>query len=223
MSPGRRDLPLANRLRIGLTGGIASGKSTVARRFIELGVPVIDADEVARAVVEPGQPGLAQVVQRFGADMLTTDGRLDRRALRNQIFSDPASRKALEAILHPRIQAEMERRAAVAQGPYLIMAIPLLVESNGSPKGGQKAFDRILVVDVDEAVQRQRLMARDSSSLEQAQAILAAQASRAQRLQVADDVLSNGGSLSALQEAVDALHQRYLRLAATAQGPSNSI
>jgi dephospho-CoA kinase len=201
---------MARRLRIGLTGGIASGKSTVAQRFADLGVPVIDADEVARAAVLPGQPGLARVVEKFGASVLAADGALDRRALRNQVFSDPALRKELEAILHPLIQVEMERRAAaVGDSPYLVMAIPLLVEG-----GSRDRVDRILVVDVDEGVQLQRVMTRDSSTLEQARAILAAQASRAARLKAADDVLVNSGTVPELRQAVDRLHERYLRLAA---------
>jgi dephospho-CoA kinase len=206
----------ARPLRIGLTGGIASGKSTVAERFVELGVPVIDADEVARAVVLPGQPGLARVVETFGVGVLSADGQLDRRALRNQVFSDPALRKALEAILHPLIRAEMERRAAAAGGDiYVVMAIPLLVES-----GGRDRVDRILVVDVDEGLQLQRVMARDSSTIEEAGAILAAQASRAVRLKAADDVLVNSGTVSELRQAVDRLHGRYLGLAASLPPPN---
>ena len=199
---------MAPRLRIGLTGGIASGKSTVARRFTELGIPVIDADESSRVVVAPGQPGLEQVVQRFGPGVLSAEGELDRRALRNLIFADPGKRRDLEAILHPLIRADMERRAAGAVGAYLVMAIPLLVES-----AARDRVDRILVVDADEASQLERLTARDSISLEQARAILAAQASRESRLKAADDVLVNSGTVAQLREAVDRLHQRYLRLA----------
>jgi dephospho-CoA kinase len=199
---------MANRLRIGLTGGIASGKSSVAQRFIELGVPVIDADEAARAVVAPGKPGLAQVIKRFGTGMLSANGELDRRALRNLIFSDPVSRRDLEAILHPLIRADMEQRAAAAVGPYVVMAIPLLVEG-----GARDRVDRILVVDVDEAVQVQRVMARDGCSMEQAREILASQASREARLELADDVLLNTGSVTELRQGVDRLHERYLRLA----------
>ena len=199
---------MAPRLRIGLTGGIASGKSTVARRFTELGIPVIDADESSRLVVAPGQSGLEQVVQRFGPGVLSAKGELDRRALRNVIFADPGKRRELEAILHPLIRADMERRAAEAVGAYLVMAIPLLVES-----GARDRVDRILVVDADEAAQLKRLTARDSVSLEQARAILAAQASRESRLKAADDVLVNSGTVAQLREAVDRLHQRYLRLA----------
>ena len=198
------------RLRIGLTGGIASGKSTVAERFSELGVPVIDADESSRAVVAPGQPGLQAVVARFGTGVLTAQGELDRRALRGLIFADSAKRQELEAILHPLIRADMEQRALHAVGPYLILAIPLLVE------GGARArtrVDRVLVVDADEAQQLQRLVARDAVSPEQARAILAAQASRAGRLSAADDVLVNSGTVSELRQAVDRLHERYLGLA----------
>ncbi len=198
-------------LRIGLTGGIASGKSTVTQRFAELGVPVIDADVVSRSVVEPGKPGLGQVVQRFGAGVLDADGRLDRRALRGLIFKDSSLRQALDAILHPLIRAEMEREAAQAKGPYVIMAIPLLAEGGNAGK----RVDRVLVVDADETLQIQRLQARDGSSLEQARAILASQSSRAARLSVADDVLLNAGSFAELRQAVDRLHEQYLQLAQT--------
>jgi dephospho-CoA kinase len=197
------------RLRIGLTGGIASGKSTVTRRFAELGVPVIDADVASRNVVEPGESGLEQVVRRFGAGVLDAAGHLDRRALRALIFSDPASRQALDVILHPLIQADMERLAASAQGPYLVMSIPLLVESGRA----RERVDRVLVVDVDEAVQLQRVQARDGCGEEQALAILASQASREARLAAADDVLWNAGSVADLRQAVDRLHEQYLRLA----------
>jgi len=199
---------MTTRLRIGLTGGIASGKSSVAQRFAELGVPVIDADESARIVVAPGSPGLADVVSQFGENLLTPDGELDRRLLRNLIFSDPGRRRQLEAILHPLIRADMEHRASIASGPYLVMAIPLLIES-----GGRGRIDRVLVVDVDEEVQLKRLMERDGGTMEQAKAILAVQASRANRLQAADDVLPNVGSLSELRHGVDQLHRRYLGLA----------
>jgi dephospho-CoA kinase len=199
---------MAARLRIGLTGGIASGKSAVAQRFAELGVPVIDADESARIVVAPGSPGLAAVIGKFGENLLTADGTLDRRLLRDLIFSDPGRRRELEAILHPLIRADMERRASAAFGRYLVMAIPLLIES-----GGRGRVDRVLVIDVDEEVQLKRLMERDGGTMEQAKAILAAQAGRATRLQAADDVLENMGSLSELRHGVDQLHRRYVELA----------
>jgi dephospho-CoA kinase len=200
---------MARRLRIGITGGIASGKSTVAGRFKELGIPVIDADQSSRAVVAPGQRGLEAVVARFGERLLAADGELDRRALRQLIFADPLKRKDLEAILHPLIRADMERRVMQAAGPYVILEIPLLVEAGGARDG----VDRILVVDADEAVQLQRLMARDGESLEGARAILAAQTNRAARLKAADDVLVNAGTVLELRQAIDRLHQSYLRLA----------
>jgi dephospho-CoA kinase len=205
---------MAQRLRIGLTGGIASGKSTAAQRFAELGVPVIDADQAARAVVLPGTSGLAQVVARFGTTVLATNGELDRRALRNLIFSDAAARADLNAILHPLIRDYMQQEIVAAVGPYVVLAIPLLVEG-----GSQRdRVDRILVVDVDEAVQVERLIARDGSTPEQARAILATQASRSARLSAADDVLSNTGTVTKLRHGVDRLHERYLALAGQNQG-----
>src|SRR5271155_1895552 len=166
---------MGRRLRIGLTGGIASGKSTVSQRFIELGVPVIDADVAARAVVLPGTPGHKRIMQRFGEAILSANGELDRRALRELIFNDPASRRDLDAILHPLIRAHMESHAATALGPYLVMAIPLLVEGGGA----RERINRVLVVDVDEEKQLERVQARDGISMQQARAILGSQASRA--------------------------------------------
>ena len=199
---------MGRRLRIGLTGGIASGKTTVAQRLMELGVPVIDADEAARAVVAPGTPGLVDVLKRFGSGVVTENGELDRRALRELIFREPGSRRDLEAILHPLIRAYMEQSAKLAVGPYVVMAIPLLVEG-----GSRDRVDRILVVDVDETMQLQRVMARDGCTEQQARAILASQASRRARLAAADDVLLNAGTVTDLRQAVDHLHERYLRLA----------
>jgi dephospho-CoA kinase len=200
---------MGHRLRIGLTGGIASGKSTVAQRFAELGIPVVDADVAAREVVAPGTPGLAQVIKKFGPSMLGKNGELDRRALRQLIFKDPGSRQDLEAILHPLIREAMERSAEAAAGPYMVMVIPLLVES-----GSRGRVDRVLVVDVDEAAQLRRVQARDGGSLDQASAILASQVSRAARLAAADDVLLNDGTVTDLRQGVDGLHQKYLHLAA---------
>ena len=202
---------MSPRLRIGLTGGIASGKSTVTQRFAELGIPVIDADVAARAVVEPGKPGLDQIVRRFGPGVLEPNGGLNRHALRAVIFKDPALRRALDAILHPLIRADMEQQAATAKGPYLVMAIPLLIESGQA----RERVHRVLVVDADEATQVQRVQARDGSSADQARAILASQASRTQRLAAADDVLLNTGSVADLRQAVDLLHEKYLHLAQT--------
>ncbi len=169
---------------------------------------MIDADESSRLVVAPGQPGLAAVIERFGTGILTADGELDRRALRDLIFADPHARRALEAILHPLIRADMERRADESAGSYIVLAIPLLVEG-----GSRNHLDRILVVDVDETIQLERLIARDCISLAQARAILTAQAARENRLTAADDVIENTGTVMQLRHAVDRLHQRYLQLA----------
>jgi dephospho-CoA kinase len=200
---------MPGRLRIGLTGGIASGKSTVEQRFRELGIPVINADDSARAVVAPGEPGLAAVIAHFGSRMLTPQGELDRRALRSLIFADPKSRKELETILHPLIRSDMDRRILESDGPYIVVSIPLLIEG-----GARDRVDRVLLIDADESLQLERLMSRDAVSAEEARATLAAQASRAARLQGADDVLQNAGSVSELRQAVDRIHQRYLELAA---------
>jgi dephospho-CoA kinase len=204
---------MARPLRIGLTGGIASGKSTVEQRFVELGVAVIDADDASRAVVAPGQPGLAAVAERFGKQVLTAAGELDRRALRTVVFADERKRRELESILHPLIRADMERRAAQAEGPYLVLSIPLLIEGQ-SREHGPARVDRILVIDVDEAAQLQRLMGRDSISVDEARAIIASQASRVDRLRAADDVLENSGTVPELRQAVDRLHAEYSRIAA---------
>jgi dephospho-CoA kinase len=202
---------MGQRLRIGLTGGVASGKSTVAARFREFGIPVIDADAAARAVVAPGKPGLAEVRKRFGAGVLAANGELNRRALRELVFADPASRRDLEAILHPLIREEMDQRETQAVGPYVVMDIPLLVEA-----ASRSRVDRVLVIDVDETLQVKRLMDRDQSSEHQAHAILGAQATRADRLKAADDVIVNSGSLAELRQSVDRLHESYLRLASAA-------
>ena len=194
--------------RVGLTGGIASGKSTVAKLFEALGVPVIDTDILAREIVAPGQPVLQQIAQRFGPGVLAADGSLDRAALRARVFADPAERKALEQLTHPAIRALVEQRAAVAGGKYQLHVIPLLVETDG-----QSRVDRVLVVDCSEDLQIRRLQARDGVTVEQARAILAAQTSRAARLSAADDVIENEGALAPLRNAVEALHARYLALA----------
>ena len=195
--------------RVGLTGGIASGKSTAAKFFGALGVPILDSDQIARDVVEPGQPPLERLVARFGATILTPDGHLDRPALRDIVFADPKARADLEALTHPAIGAAMEARSAEAGGPYQVLVIPLLVEKNL-----KSHVDRVLVVDCDEQLQIRRLRSRDGSTPEQAQAILNAQASRAARLKVADDVITNDADMSAVQNQVAALHARYLELAA---------
>jgi dephospho-CoA kinase len=204
---------MSNRpFRVGLTGGIASGKSTAAKFFGALGVPIIDSDQLARDVVEPGQPPLERLVERFGPSILTEDGHLDRPALRNIVFSDPMARADLEALTHPAIGAAMEARSAAAGGVYQVLMIPLLVEKN---LGAQ--LDRVLVVDCEEELQIRRLQARDGSTLEQAQAILNAQASRTSRLKAAHDVIKNDGDMTAVRDQVAALHTRYLELAKQAR------
>lgn len=198
-------------LVVALTGGIASGKSTVARLFAERGVPVLDADEAARAVVAPGSEGLAAVVEAFGRAVLTLAGELDRAALRKRVFSDPEARRRLEAILHPRIEQHLhEALAAAARShpPYVLVVIPLLAEVGPYPW-----IDRVLVVDVPEEVQRQRLLARDRIDAALAEGMIAAQARRAERLALADDVIDNGGSREALAAKVAELDQLYRRLA----------
>jgi dephospho-CoA kinase len=195
--------------RVGLTGGIASGKSTAAKFFGALGVPILDSDQIARDVVEPGQPPLERLVERFGASILTADGHLDRPALRDIVFSDPKARADLEALTHPAIGAALEARSATTGGPYQILVIPLLVEKH---LGSQ--VDRVLVVDCDETLQISRLRSRDGSTLEQVRSILDAQASRSTRLKAADDVITNEADMSAVQNQVATLHARYLALAA---------
>jgi len=194
--------------RVGLTGGIASGKTAVANLFATHGVPVIDTDIIAREVVEPGQPALATVVDAFGTGVLAADGRLDRPRLRERIFGDAEARRRLEAILHPAIRAEMERQSRAAGGPYQVLVIPLLVEG-----GRQNHINRVLVVDVPEATQIERLVRRDGVSRDQAEAALRAQASRDARLAFADDVIENAGDLAALEKRVAKLHGDYLRRA----------
>jgi dephospho-CoA kinase len=195
-------------LRIGLTGGIASGKSLVADLFAARGIPVIDTDVIARDVVRPGQPALEEIEREFGPDVLDPGGGLDRRRLRELIFADEARRRALEAILHPRIRSEAERQSAAAGGDYQIIVVPLLVES---PM--RHFMDRILVVDCSERTQLERLRARDTETEEQARRILAAQASRETRLGIADDVLENEGTKEEAATQVEHLHRQYLELA----------
>jgi dephospho-CoA kinase len=195
--------------RVGLTGGIASGKSTVAGLFAAHGVPVIDTDLIAREVIAPGSPGLEAVVAAFGADLLLPDGTLDRRRLRDLAFDTPERRQQLESILHPRIRERMEALCASSGGPYQILVIPLLVET-----GLESRVDRVLVVDCSERIQRDRLRVRDGESTAGANRLLAAQADRATRLRRADDVVLNTGSRDELQQPVQALHAKYLRLAA---------
>ncbi len=195
-------------LRIGLTGGIGSGKSEVARLFAELGAPVIDTDVIARELVEPGQPALQEITNTFGSDILDADGRLDRAQLRARVFEDPEKRRRLEAILHPRIRARALELADAADVPYCLLVIPLLVET-----GNDYPLDRVLVVDAPEATRIARVEARDALPPEQIQSILASQASREQRLAIADDVIVNDAGLDQLREAVKQLDQQYRQAA----------
>jgi len=203
-------------IRIGLTGGIGSGKSAVARRFTELGVPVIDADAVARAVVEPGEPAYFQIVAQFGRDILAGDGRIDRAALRRQVFENPDKRRQLEAIVHPHVRAEMEQRVAEIDAPYCVLMIPLLLET-----GLTDRVDRVLVVDADDEQRVSWIRQRDGLDEAQIAAIMAAQVSRAERLAAADDCICNDGSIADLERQVDRLHRDYLAQAVHADAASN--
>jgi dephospho-CoA kinase len=205
---------MSGTLRIGLTGGIASGKSAVAAAFARRGVPVVDADQLAREVVKPGEPALAAVVTEFGPEILGPDARLDRPRLRAMVFADAGRRRRLEAILHPAIRSAMEARIAAISAPYAIIVIPLLAES-----GLRDSVDRVLLVDCPPELQIERLVERDSETAAGARAILAAQATRSERLAVADDVLENTGSFADLERAVDALHGRYLSLVGDSPEP----
>lgn len=194
--------------RVGLTGGVASGKSTVADLFAKLGVPVIDTDALAREVVRPGEPALAEIVAAFGKQFLDERGELDRRRLRERVFADDASRQRLEAILHPRIETSMLAACEHAGGPYQVLVVPLLFES-----GFQRHVDRVLVVDCPEATQRARLLRRDGISAAEAARMLAAQLPRDERLARADDVIRNDGKPETLAPQVGQLHRRYLEMA----------
>ena len=201
---------------VGLTGGVASGKSTVERAFQALGVPVADADVAAREALAVGSEGLAQVVAQFGAGVLLTDGSLDRAAMRRRVFADATARRALEAIVHPRVRESLRHACAAATGPYAIASIPLLAEG-----GGRSAYpwlQRVLVVDVPEAVQLQRLLARDGIDEPLATTMIQAQATRRERLAIADDVLVNDGPLAAIGAHVAALDGLYRRLAGARSG-----
>ncbi len=204
-------------LIIALTGGIGSGKSTVAAFFAQLNVPVIDADQLAKELVVPGSPALAKIVLAFGPEMILKDGKLDRPRLRRTIFADQKQRRRLEAILHPGIYAEMRSRLQALQGPYCVLVIPLLLET-----GEIAIADRILVVDAPESLQRERVQTRDGLSDADLDAILNAQLSRAERLRAAADIIVNDGGLAQLKEQVDVLHSRYLDIAASTPAPRDS-
>lgn len=190
---------------IGITGGIGSGKTAVTERLHQLGITVVDADVAARVIMEPGGPALAAVAEHFGNDVLLADGRLDRAALRKIVFADPAERQWLETLTHPLIGEEIRHQLSAANSPYVVLASPLLLESS------QRSFcDRVIVVDVPEALQVERTMARDDNDEEQVRRIIAAQMPREKRLAAADEVIDNSGSLEQLLRQVDALHQKLL-------------
>ena len=201
-------------LVVGITGGIGSGKSTAADRFGELGVPVIDADVVAREVVEPGQPACNQVIETFGEEVANEDGGLKRAKLRQIVFADAVKKAELENILHPIIHAEILQQLSQLTATYAIVVIPLLAESKR-----QYPLDRILVVDIPPELQLDRVSVRDQQSAEQIQRIIDLQASRQERLAIADDVISNAGTTEDLLKSVDELHKKYLKIA---QSPDRS-
>jgi len=191
-----------------LTGGIASGKSTVSRLFEELGVPVVDTDRISRELVEPGEPALQAIVEAFGPGCLNAHGALDRRKMRSIVFADKEARKRLESILHPLIGAEVQRRIGALDAAYCIVVIPLYAESSA-----YRWMDRVLVVDAGEDIQLARLMERDRISEDLAKAMLDSQTSRPARLALADDVISNEGTVEELEATVRDLHLRFLLLA----------
>ena len=202
---------------VGLTGGIGSGKTAVSDRFEKLGIRVVDADLCSRVVVEPGRPALAKIAEHFGADILQADGTLNRAALRLKIFADADEKKWLESLLHPLIAEETFHQLAAADSAYVILASPLLIESQQN-----LICDRVLVVDVPKEIQLQRTMQRDNNDAETVKSIMANQASREQRLGKADDVIENTQGLDFLDKEIARLHQHYLQLAAKKQASSGA-
>lgn len=198
---------------VGLTGGIGSGKSRAADLFSALGACVVDTDVVAHELAAPGGAALPAITARFGADALDARGALDRAGMRKRVFADPAERRALEAILHPLIRAESQRRVAAASAPYVVLVVPLLIETPGY----RGRVQRVLVVDCPEELQIERAGARSGLSSDEVRRIIAAQAPRAERLAAADDVIDNSGTPEALEAQVGGLHRRYLEHARTAE------
>ena len=195
---------------VGLTGGIGSGKSAAATLFEEFGAAVVDTDAIAHALTAPGGTAIAPIRDAFGDEVVAPNGALDRAAMRRKVFTDAQAKGRLEAILHPMIRAEADRRSAAARAPYVVLVVPLLVESGGY----RSRVQRVTVVDCPEAVQVARVMSRSGLSAGEARAIMAAQVGREARLAVADDVIDNGGELAALRPQIEALHRRYLEMAA---------
>lgn len=194
---------------VGLTGGIGSGKTAVANDLGRLGAALVDTDLIAHTLTAPGGAAMAEIAAAFGPSVIAADGSLDRAAMRALAFSDPAARGRLEAILHPLIRSESARQCAAAQAPYVVLVVPLLVESGN----WRERCDRLCVVDCPESLQIERVRARSALPEAQIRAIMAAQASRAERLAAADDVIDNSGSLAELAPQIDTLHRRYLALA----------
>ena len=201
---------MSSPLVVTVTGGIGTGKSKVCEIFAEYGVPVIDADIAAREVVEPGTTGLRRVVDAFGPDVLTIDGRLDRSCLRGIVFANEAARVRLESILHPLIRDRINEQLTLVTAPYCLLCIPLLAEHHG-----YHMTDRILVVDCPPETQISRVMQRDDLTADEVRAIMDSQSGREQRLELADDVISNAASVDLLRAQVARLHQQYLAIAST--------
>jgi dephospho-CoA kinase len=195
---------------VGLTGGIGSGKSAAAKLFEELGAAVVDTDAIAHELTAPGGAAVAPIRAAFGDEVVAPNGALERPAMRRKVFADAQAKGRLEAILHPMIRAEADRRSAAVRAPYVVLVVPLLVESGGY----RSRVQRVTVVDCPEEVQVARVMSRSGLSAEEARAIMAAQVSREARLAVADDVIDNGGELAELRPQIEALHRRYLEMAA---------
>lgn len=193
---------------VALTGGIASGKTTVANWIAQQGIDCIDADVIARQIVEPGQEALSVISNHFGEQILTNDGQLNRRKLREHIFNNPDERRWLENCLHPRIKAQIKAQLSLSTTPYTLLIVPLLIES-----GLEKLADRVLVVDIDPQEQLKRICQRDEVSLSQAKQIVATQSARQERLNIADDVIYNDGSMDELKQKTISLHRQYLQLA----------
>ena len=203
---------MKGKLVVGLTGGIGSGKSAAAEEFERLGATVVDTDAIARELTEPRGAAMPHIKALFGDSFVAASGAMDRKAMRERVFGDPSARQALEALLHPMIRAEAERRIAQAAGPYVVYVVPLLVES----KEPRRRADRVLVVDAPEEVQVARVAARSGLAEAEVRGIMAAQASRAERRAAADDVIENGGTLDALRQQVRALHARYVKMSTPA-------
>jgi dephospho-CoA kinase len=204
---------------VGVTGGIGSGKSSAAALFAELGAGVVDTDDIAHEITRPGGAAMQEIATAFGAKSVAADGSLNRKAMREIVFADPSQRKILEGILHPMIRAEARRRVTASAAPYVMLVVPLLLESAGYPD----LVQRILVIDCDESVQISRTIQRSGLSAEAVRAIMAVQLPRQQRLARADDVLHNDGDFPALRQQVAALHERYLNLAQmTTDAPGNT-